>query len=61
MFTVDLYVQYLTTIVVEFILHDSMTDFTFYKSKSNINNAQKIKEIHYSLTVYPNGMKKKLL
>lgn len=44
MFTVDLYVQYLTTIVVKFILYESMTEFTFYKSKSNINNAQKIKK-----------------
>lgn len=43
MFTVDLYVQYLTTIVVEFILHESMTEFTFYKSKSNINNGSKNK------------------
>lgn len=42
MFTVNLYVQYLTTIV-EFILHESMTEFTFYKSKSNINNGSKDK------------------
>lgn len=37
MFTVDLYVQYLTTIVVEFIL------YTFYKSKLNVNNGSKDK------------------
>lgn len=43
MLTVVLYVQYLTTIVVEFILHESMTEFTFYKSKLNINNDSKDK------------------
>lgn len=43
MLTVVLYVQYLTTIVVEFILHESMTEFTFYKSKLNINNGSKDK------------------
>lgn len=37
MFTVDLYVQYLTTIVVEFIL------YMFYKSKLNVNNGSKDK------------------
>lgn len=43
MFTVDLYVQYLTRIVVAFILHERMTEFTFYKSKLNVNNGSKDK------------------
>lgn len=61
MFIVDLYVQYLIIIVVEFILYESMIDFMFYKLKENINNVYKVKEIYYSLMVYFNGMKKKLL
>lgn len=43
MLTVVLYVQYLTTIVVEFILHEGMTELMFYKSKSNLNNGSKDK------------------
>lgn len=43
MFIVDLYVQYLIIIVVEFILYDSMIEFMFYKLKLNINNGLKDK------------------